>query len=312
MSEFVSVCVNATRVFTMTETIVYWRGSAEVREDLLKALSESAIAIVQVRTIEELLGYLEKHDPSAIIVDGSASQREASDRIVEVGNSDLLEFYPIIFVASQARKRVGVLSGREQIYPIDVPYRLHHVLRGILLLLRTPMDVEPDQVIRAMNSPEASGMEIYQSEDVLPILSQTDAAAESLAAALETHTDEIESTELNFNVADVDTAPEQSRKMLRRVEDNSIRNRERLKANPDPGRLSSTYGGEVFAIATHSADFDDEKLFPDRANKDLLKKAFDALEHQDPWAAVHARRVTFVASAMAHSMSFCGGTWGAR
>lgn len=302
----------------MSEIVVYWRGSAEVREDLLSALMESSLMVHQVRTLEELLDFLDRHDPSAIIVDGSASQREASDRIVEVGNTEALFSYPIVFIATQARKRVSLLKSRhEQLFPIDVPYRLNQVLRGILLILNAEATVDPIRVADTLNA-EGGGVEIFQSEEVLPVLSHDPAAEVEESISLDVDvTDTIEASTIELDVspsdepfaAAADSEPEAADapkhgRVRRKVDDNSIANRTRLKANLDPAKLSGTYGGEVFAIASHAEDFRDDLLMPERPNKDLLQRAFEAFEKMDPWAAVHARRVTFVASAMAHSLSF--------
>jgi hypothetical protein len=304
-------------------TICYWRGSADIREDLLAAVGEDGTTVLQVRRLEELLERLSSQKISLIIVDGSASSREASDRIAEITSTDVLLRYPIVFVSSQARKRCTLPNGgQSQIYPVDTPYRANYVLRGIRLLLNAGSPVAPEVFLSAITRPDSTaGLEIYQSEQALPASGeqpqQVKAGSEKEGAE---RTEAAHSTErISQSEAEAvrpaavrpenkiqTPAPESqvAGKTARQlVEDNSVKNRERLRRNRDPLNLSNTTGGETFAIGSHAGDFDDELLLPSGEKREVMQKALNALTESDVWAGVHARRVAFVATALAKSLS---------
>ncbi len=299
----------------MSDKICYWRGSAEVRDDLVAALGEH-FEIVLARGIEDVLDVLHEEKLAALVVDGSAGQREASDRVIEITNTPRLHHTPIIFVSAQATQRVSGLQKRVQsIYPLDVPYHLQHALRGIRLLIDSEGEIDRRSIVEIMNFPlqGGSGVEIVRSEEasVTPVSAEeskvvaTDTARFSELPEEAEKAPEVAEPSVADSIRDVSEDDQGSRSKLRRtVESNSEANRLRLRKNPDPARLKHTYGGQVFSIATEASDFDDDMLFPEGEKRELLKQAFTAFEKLDPWAGVHARRVAFVGTAVANSLSF--------
>jgi len=306
----------------MSDVICYWRGSAEVRDDLVAALEEHRFEVLLARGIEDVLDTLEEEKVAAVIVDGSAGQREASDRVIEITNTEALHNVPLIFISSQASKRVSLLQNRIQhIYPLDVPYHLQHVIRGIRLLIDSEGEIERQSIVEIMNFPvSAGGVEIVQSEVVPVTTGETIEDARPAPAMAAPVSPAPVSTEPSSSSSSLEriTVEEQSapssdapagatsekRSGRKRVESNSEQNRARLKENTDPSRLTNTYGGQVFSIATDASDFDDDALFPEGEKREMLQRAFAAFEKMDPWAGVHARRVAFVGSAIANSLSF--------
>ena len=107
------------------------------------------------------------------------------------------------------------------------------------------------------------------------------------------------------NTASESPSPAVSQSRRRTVEDTSAKNKERLRKNPDPTNLSNSYGGEAFSLATQSSDFIDTLLFPQaNVDQEKLKGVLEEISAADRWAATHARRVAFVASAIANSLGF--------
>jgi len=287
----------------MAKTICYWRGSAEVREDIVRSLREDGSQILFVRGLEEVLDCLLGDDIDAIIVDGSAGQREASDRVIEITNTEILHTFPILFLSNQASKRVSVLKAKiRQLFPIDLPYRPQSIVLGFAQLFNSKDDFDYDTILAIFNSIQAvAGSEILQSEQAMPILAEKEASAASPVGSLET---EIQASpgESTASVAKPVTSLKSGQR--KSVESNSVKNRERLRSNLNPLKLKDTYGGEVLSIATHTTDFDDALLFPERKAKADFRDAFKAYEETDNWAGVHSRRVAFVATALANALAF--------
>ena len=120
----------------MSKTVCYWRGSAEIRDDIISAMVERNYSVKQVRSLDEVLSLTKVRNSCVLIVDGTASQREASDRIVEMTNTPVLFDVPIVFIASQAAKRSTVLkTNYKQLHPVDVPYNLALVVRALDILV---------------------------------------------------------------------------------------------------------------------------------------------------------------------------------
>lgn len=88
----------------MAELILYWRGMAEVRHDLINCLSEKQFAIQQCRSLDEVLTITEETPPLAIIVDASAGEREASDRCIDLSTAAPLFKMQLMFISVQATR----------------------------------------------------------------------------------------------------------------------------------------------------------------------------------------------------------------
>ena len=75
----------------MSKTVYYWRGSAEVRQDLLRLLCGRGLEVVQKRTLEEILDDAPKEDPAVLLVDATGGEREASQRVLEIDTTPQLQ-----------------------------------------------------------------------------------------------------------------------------------------------------------------------------------------------------------------------------
>lgn len=265
----------------MTNTVFYWRGSAEVRADLISAL-ERRFNVLQYRQFEELLEEVERKKPVLIVVDASAGQAEASKRVVELSSAETLYLQPILFVAKQASRRSENLRKNfKRIHAVDIPYSLGEVFIRFSELTG----------IRFDHLEESSS----EAESILGRTELKDGESKS----------ELSSTALGEFGAQPDLdqgQPSPREEQFKRVKADDIR--ARLRSHRDPGNLFKSYGGKVFAIARTLEDFDDEILLPDHPSRETIKKALDFFGKQDEWLGLHARRVAFVAAAIANSLGF--------
>jgi hypothetical protein len=127
----------------MAELILYWRGMAEVRHDLINCLSEKQFAIQQCRSLDEVLTITEETPPLAIIVDASAGEREASDRCIDLSTAAPLFKMQLMFISVQATKRTKLLQNNYRMFhPVDVPYRLDKIMARIEQIARGDFDLE--------------------------------------------------------------------------------------------------------------------------------------------------------------------------
>ena len=305
----------------MSKTVCYWRGSAEIRDDIISAMVERNYSVKQVRSLDEVLSLTKVRNSCVLIVDGTASQREASDRIVEMTNTPVLFEVPIVFIASQAEKRSSVLKNNyKQLHPVDVPYNLALVVRALDILVDSEKAAGALLAASMAESPSAKGVLEEGADPVAPtattdIVGQTAASADVVVSTATEGLAEIalaDSTASQLvepeSAAQETGAPEtssSSQSRRRTVEDTSAKNKERLRKNPDPTNLSNSYGGEAFSLATHSSDFIDTLLFPQTGvDQEKLTTVLDEISSADRWTATHARRVAFVASAIANSLGF--------
>jgi len=126
----------------MKPEIFYWRGSVEVQKGLIRALETDGYAVVECRKLEEVLDRVERRRPALLIVDGSAGQTDAAQRIVELSSTEVLYPVPLVFISAGATKRAQTLKRQfEDFLPVDVPFSVEEVLRplrGIVSALDTP------------------------------------------------------------------------------------------------------------------------------------------------------------------------------
>ena len=103
---------------------VDWRGSAEIRADIINSLKGAGYKVYQCREFEEVLKLCSADPLAVLIVDGSASGGEASQRAVEVNAATGLQESTILFVASNAYQKIEICRQHfKNIFPIDIPYR---------------------------------------------------------------------------------------------------------------------------------------------------------------------------------------------
>jgi hypothetical protein len=102
----------------------------------------------------------------------------------------------------------------------------------------------------------------------------------------------------------VPTVVEQIAKIL-----NNAALTEKVQAAPgasslDPTKLGTSYGGELFAGSKSNKNFNDDLLVPQGPDREKLMKSLNELSQKHKWLGSHARRVTFVSSAVANSLKY--------
>lgn len=104
--------------------VIYWRGSAEILADVIRLLDKDGFIVHQMRTLEEVLDFIERQPPAFIMVDGSTGESEASKRVVEISSAPKLHTIPIVFFGQAAQKRTAVLKRQvERLLAVDVPFK---------------------------------------------------------------------------------------------------------------------------------------------------------------------------------------------
>lgn len=118
------LCAGRTFQF-MTQKYVYWRGSGEIRHDLLDALAKNKHEVVSVRNLEEVLDLVKQDELERLIIDASGGDVEVSSRIVELSGAEILYKIPAYFFGHQAAARSAVLKKQfTNFHAIDIPFHL--------------------------------------------------------------------------------------------------------------------------------------------------------------------------------------------
>lgn len=313
----------------MSQTVYYWRGSAEVRQDLISSLLASNYRVVQLRTLEDVLDRLDRDRPILLIVDASAGDREAAGRVVELAGTARLFSLVVMFVSNQAKRRTETLAKSfVGLIPVDIPYRLDAVMRGVQALSESPGDIDKIRALVMRGKPPAEA-EAAEGE-LLPADRSDSAQRPERDAEQETKPGEKQAAQpvlapgadtgpkgesvaekiaqLKAQVQESDLAAEKTgaarNKLRQRIEDNTAHIRQRIRANPDPAKLQNSYGGEAFAIARDPDDFVDDALLPSISHKPGVAQLLKNLAEQDRWLAAHSKRLAFVSAAIASSLSF--------
>ncbi|MCB0323473.1 MAG: hypothetical protein KDD69_07860 [Bdellovibrionales bacterium] len=277
----------------MSQIVHYWRGSAEVRGDLIAGLAAKEFDVRQFRGLEELLDVFDQEPPVLLVVDASAGEREASQRVIELANTPKLYPVPILFVALQAEKRTDALEGSYVgVVPVSVPYRLDAVIAGAQYLIAHPDAAE--EAIAAIASFRGG-------------LSESDSVNDADQAVLSSTVSMIDSADVS-PAQDPPTplsaiAPPHGRKR-HLLPENTESIRRRMAEFPDPANLSGSNGGVAFALARDPADFYDAHLLPELVGDASIVSMLEALGRDDLWLATHAKRVAFVSSAISNALSF--------
>lgn len=256
----------------MSDLVVYLKGSAEMRQDVTAALNSPSHTLIECRNVEEVLDQLKRVPPKLIIVDGSAGDREASQRVVELSTCSALFAIPVMLVSKQADKRADTLADHyKRVIPVNIPFTIEAFNQAVSYGLGGPPPAEVPVDKSAVAKKEAAA-----AKDVGQ-LKETAVAKEAV--------------------------PLKGRH--KRLEENTPRIRARLRENPDPARLKNSVGGEAFALARDPEDFVDESLLPkDFAFTAFVQEVLNELNTADPWLATHARRIAFVSAAIAKSLGF--------
>ena len=120
----------------MSSSIIYWRGSAEKRSDLIQALTSFGGQVTELRNFEDVLDVVAKRQPDVLIADASAGERETSNRMIELSSTPNLHKIPLVFLGIQAESRLSVLEHQfDKVTTIDVPYKLPLVVKQIIDLI---------------------------------------------------------------------------------------------------------------------------------------------------------------------------------
>lgn len=226
--------------------LIYWRGSGEVRSDLLQAIRVVGYELTVLSDIDELLKRSPDAWPGLIVVDASGGEAEASQRVIEVSAAQKLAHVPWIFLSYQATKRSAVLKKTfTKFIAVDIPFRLQDLLARLLELC-------PVQSSSAAAAAETSSPE----------------TAPSLAEA-----------RIPSGVAAKAQAPQ-------------------IK-NLDPTKLLSGHGGEFLVLAERLDCVNDQILVPDSPNRDAVILGLNQITGRDLWMGLHARRVSYLSSAVA-------------
>lgn len=116
--------------------LVYWKGSGAVHSDLVQAIKKVGYNLTVVNDIEDVASRPERNLPKLIVVDASAGEGEASQRIIEVtAVSQKFKDIPLVFISYHATKRAAVLKKAfVKLVPVDVPFSLEELLKQLLCI----------------------------------------------------------------------------------------------------------------------------------------------------------------------------------
>jgi len=129
--------------------LIYWKGSGDVRPDLLQAIRVVGYRLNVVSDIDEVLKRPPQNLPGLVVVDASAGEAEASQRVIEMSAASVLGPVPIIFLSYQATRRSAVLKKTFKTFlPIDIPFRLQTLLEKLLEIcpIEKPGDGKPEAI----------------------------------------------------------------------------------------------------------------------------------------------------------------------
>lgn len=253
--------------------LVYWRGSSDVRTDLLGLLTTQGYATRVVSSLEEVLA---QRPPNLMIVDASAGEAEASMRVVELSGASVLKNIPILFISYHASNRSAVLKRQfASFIGIDVPFKTAALLEKLFQFCPPPALKEAfEESERPEEAPD-------------PIAEPQVGSEEAPGAVVSAPSQLIDSSSA--------TKPGKSSGTLYRA---------KIVRNLDPANLVSSYGGELLATGNELERFDDAVLIGQGEKRQMLIEAIDLFTRTDPWIALHSRRVAFIAAALANILGF--------
>jgi hypothetical protein len=113
--------------------LVYWKGSGEVRPDLLQAIKIVGYRLTTVGDIDEVLARPVADYPGIVLVDASGGEAEASQRVIEISAANKITEVPIIFLSYQATRRSAVLKKTfTKFLAVDIPFKLQDLLQKFM------------------------------------------------------------------------------------------------------------------------------------------------------------------------------------
>lgn len=123
----------------MAREIIYWRGTAEIRLPLVRALQGEGgsegegFEVTQLGTLAEITEAVKKQPPFAMIVDASGGEREVAKRLGELAASvKRLAEVPIVFLASKAQEKSESLAKQYRTFrAVNVPFKITDVFSAL-------------------------------------------------------------------------------------------------------------------------------------------------------------------------------------
>ena len=251
----------------MERYIYYWRGSAEIRVDLVRVLEQTGSRIRETRDLDAVVKAKKTTEIALLIADGSAGERESSTRMVELSAAPKLFDVPTVFLAKEADSRGSVLKKQYRHFlPIDFPYQLDVVVPQILELMAGHF-FSAEEGGEAGNASIASEAEVEEGE----------AVEEEEAEAV----DEAEA--------------------IIRPEQVELHDEEAPDAKEMPPLLPAV--GQQFSFAQDVADFQEDEIMPELIARDLMRDVLGRLTKTDRWLGVHARRVSLLSGTLMQTIS---------
>lgn len=120
----------------MKPQIYYWRGSTEIRADLIQAFKQEGFSVQEIRDLDELNQSLREGMVQMLVVDCSAGVKDLSTRIVELSAATKLFEIPTVFFGVQATNRTSGLRKQFKFFlALDLPFRLELVFPAIRQLI---------------------------------------------------------------------------------------------------------------------------------------------------------------------------------
>jgi hypothetical protein len=136
-------------------SLIYWRGSGEVRNDILAALSAEGYSLKVVRTFDEVLELCVRSLPALIVVDASAGENEASIRVVELSGAERIQDVAVLFFSNQATARGAVLKKQySRFLSVDLPFSVSAFLSKLRGFLPSPSPA-PDVTLTESETSDA-------------------------------------------------------------------------------------------------------------------------------------------------------------
>ena len=287
------------------DSILYWRGSGEVFSDLTRAIETRGIKVEVIRELEKLLDIAMRQKPKLLIVDASASEAEASKRIVELSDTPTLATVPVIFLTYKTARGVEVLRKQFKTFlAVDISLARQGLLAQLDALLTslavTVKKEEPAELPESAPAPKAAAateataataeeVEAGFEPDKAPPVVETSAPPPAAAA-------EPAKRPIQAPAAIIMRQPE-------RPEPATIEAPPKPLKDIDPAMLSTSYGGHVLTSAGDLAHLDDRVLIPNHPNREVLEKTLSRMTSADEWLGMHARRVAFIGGAITNSLA---------
>jgi hypothetical protein len=163
----------------MSRQIVYLRGRGEEMRELIAAFAARSYRVLLLRRMDEVLPFVAKSLPAAVIVDASAGDAEISERIIELQNAKPLFELPVVFIGRRVEERSAVaLQKYKKLFVLDLPFdvagfigRFVAGLEGKEPGLRAELDSDPGRLQGTYGGAllaSAQSLDAFRDEALLP------------------------------------------------------------------------------------------------------------------------------------------------